>query len=123
LPLLLVGLGVVVMTEPAQAFWHALGAAAGYLSLQGLALAYRALRGRDGLGAGDAKLLGAAGAWLGVAALPSLVFLAALTALVWAGVVMLFGRTMTATTALPFGPFLALAFWLLWLYGPGWGLT
>jgi leader peptidase (prepilin peptidase)/N-methyltransferase len=123
LPLLLAGLGVAVATVPEDAFWRALGAACGYLGLRGIAVAYRALRGREGLGAGDAKLLAAAGAWLGVGALPSLVLLAAVAGLVWAGFAAVAGRSIQATTAVPFGPFLAASFWLLWLYSPSWALA
>jgi leader peptidase (prepilin peptidase)/N-methyltransferase len=112
LPLLLAGLG---LADPANVFWHALGAAGGYLGLGCVAWCYHALRGRQGLGEGDAKLLAAAGAWLGVAALPWVVLLAALGGLGWALFLAVRGRTVEATTALPFGPFLAAATWLLWL--------
>src|SRR5579871_2618232 len=81
LPLLLAGLGVAMLTMPDEVFWHALGAACGYLGLRGVAMLYRALRGREGLGAGDAKLLAAAGAWLGLEALPLVLLLAALAGL------------------------------------------
>lgn len=120
LPLVLAGLGVTVATMPDAVFSHALGAAVGYLALRSIALAYRALRHREGLGGGDAKLLSAAGAWLGVGTLPLLVMIAAMTALACACVAGIAGRSMRATTAVPFGPFLAAAFWLLWLYGPAW---
>jgi leader peptidase (prepilin peptidase)/N-methyltransferase len=33
----------------------------GYLSFAGIGMAYRRLRGRDGLGGGDAKLIAATG--------------------------------------------------------------
>jgi leader peptidase (prepilin peptidase) / N-methyltransferase len=122
LPLVLVGLGVAGVTAPDTIFWHALGAACGYLGLRAVALTYRALRGREGMGAGDAKLLAAAGAWLGVAALPWVVLFAALAGLAVAGVAAATGRTMQATTALPFGAFVAAAFWLLWLFGSAWAL-
>lgn len=122
LPLLLGGLGVTIVTARDEVFSHALGAVVGYLGLRGLALSYRLLRGREGIGAGDAKLLAASGAWLGVAALPWVILLAALGGLVSAGAARLMGRTLHATTALPFGAFLAAATWLYWLYGAGWGL-
>lgn len=122
LPLLLAGLGVAAATMPDEVFWHALGAVCGYLGLRVIAVTYRLTRGREGLGAGDAKLLAAAGAWLGAGALPSLVLLAAVAGLVWAGLAVLAGRPVHATTAMPFGPFLAASFWLLWLYWPAWGL-
>jgi leader peptidase (prepilin peptidase)/N-methyltransferase len=118
LPLVLAGLAVTLALVPDAAFWNALGAVLGYLALRSIALAYRLVRGREGLGAGDAKLLAAAGAWLGAGALPSLVLIAALAALIGAGLAAIAGRSMRATTAVPFGPFLAAAFWVLWLYGP-----
>jgi leader peptidase (prepilin peptidase) / N-methyltransferase len=117
LPLLLGGLGVAAMDGADQASWHAVAAACGYLGLRGIALAYRTLRGREGLGAGDAKLLAAAGAWLGLAALPWLLLLAAISALVWVLAAAVAGRSLHAGTEVAFGPFLAAAFWLLWLYG------
>jgi leader peptidase (prepilin peptidase) / N-methyltransferase len=89
-----------------------LGALAGYVSLAVLAWAYRRLRGREGLGLGDAKLLAAAGAWLGLADLPWLLLAAALLGLVAA---LARGRPVRADTAVPFGPPLALAFWGLFL--------
>jgi leader peptidase (prepilin peptidase)/N-methyltransferase len=55
---------------------HLIGAAAGWAGLAAIGWVYARLRGRDGLGLGDAKLLGAAGAWLGWMALPSVVVLA-----------------------------------------------
>jgi leader peptidase (prepilin peptidase) / N-methyltransferase len=76
------------------------------------------LRRREGLGGGDAKLLAAAGAWVGAFALPQVILLAALSALVAAGILRLAGIRLTAQSALPFGPFLALATWVLWLCGP-----
>ena len=112
LPLLLAGLGVAIARGDATE--AALGAAFGYLGLRAVALLYRALRGRDGLGGGDAKLLAAAGAWLGAAALPGVVFWAAVFGLTLA----LLRRPgpLTATLAVPFGPALALAIWLAWLW-------
>jgi len=76
------------------------------------------LRGREGLGQGDAKLLAAAGAWLGAYALPQVILVAALAALLAAAALRLSGREIRALSALPFGPFLAVAIWALWLFGP-----
>ena len=118
LPLLVAGLIEAVLFEPENLLDHALGAAAGYLSLRAVARAYRLLRGREGLGGGDAKLLAAAGAWIGVMALPQAVLGAALTGLAAAGVLHLCGERMHARAAITFGPFIALASWALWLWGP-----
>ena len=94
------------------------GAACGYLGLWLVALIYRRLRGRDGLGLGDAKLLAAAGAWVGASGLPSVLAGAALAALAAAGGLTLAGTRLDRHSALPFGPFLAAATWLVWLFGP-----
>jgi leader peptidase (prepilin peptidase)/N-methyltransferase len=103
--------------DPRDIFDHALGAAAGYLVFRAVAMAYRAWRGRDGLGGGDAKLLAAAGAWLGWQALPAVVLEASLAGIAAALVARVLGRRIVATTVLPFGPFIAAAIWLVWLYG------
>lgn len=57
------------------------GAAAGFGSLALVALAYRKLRGIDGLGAGDPKLIGAIGLWTGWQSLPTILLLASLAGL------------------------------------------
>jgi leader peptidase (prepilin peptidase)/N-methyltransferase len=116
LPLLLAGLVVTAAISPDALADHALAAALGYLVLFGTARAYRRLRGRDGLGLGDAKLLAALGAWLGLNSLPIVLVLASCTGLGAAGAAMLLGKRVNAATAIPFGPCLALAGWVAWLY-------
>lgn len=118
LPLIPAGLAVVLVGGTG-AFWLHLAAAAGaWLACVALASAYRRLRGRDGLGMGDAKLLAAAGAWLGPAALPGVVLAASAAALCVVLARDVGRRRIAAATLIPFGPFLALAIWLSWLYGP-----
>lgn len=118
LPLVPAGLAVTWWLAPESLLLHVLGALVGWGAFAGLALLYRRWRGRDGLGAGDAKLLAAGGAWLGLAALPELVLLAALLGLGLALGWRLAGRALEAGTALPFGPPLALAIFALRLHGP-----
>jgi len=117
LPLLLAGLGATLLLDPGDALDHALGAVVGYLAFRAIAAGYRAWRGHDGLGGGDAKLLAAAGAWLGWQALPWVVLEASLAGIAAALVAHLLGRRISRTTALPFGSFIAAAVWLVWLYG------
>jgi leader peptidase (prepilin peptidase)/N-methyltransferase len=118
LPLIPLGLAVAGTLQP-EALWDPLlGAVCGYLGLRAVAWIYHRLTGRDGLGLGDAKLLAAAGAWVGVTGLPSVLAGAGLAGLAAAGAMVLAGRRLDRHTALPFGPFLALATWLVWLFGP-----
>ena len=114
LPLIAAGIGAAAIgLLPAVDLLRSLaGAAIGYLVLAGISWAYRRLRGRDGLGLGDAKLLAAGGAWLGVETLPWMVLLAATLGLVLA---LVRAQPVRAETAVPFGPPLALAFWGLFL--------
>ncbi len=96
--------------------WAAGRALAIALPFLALMMGYRWWRGRDGLGLGDIKLAGVAGAWLGFVTVFAMVELATLTAL---GAYFLTGairkRPLKATAMLPFGLFLAPAIWLGWL--------
>jgi len=112
LPLLLAGVALAIAHDAASG--ALLGAAVGYGAFALLAWGYERLRGVPGLGLGDAKLLAAAGAWLGCEGLPSVVLVAALLGLAGA---MLAGP-IDRHRRIPFAPGLALAFWLVWLYGP-----
>ena len=118
LPLIPAGLAVVWLVDAGRLPDHAIGAAAGLIGFVLIAWLYRRLRHREGLGLGDAKLLAAGGAWLGWQALPSVVALAAVVALAIALAGAVAGDKLGATTKIAFGPHLALAIWLVWLYGP-----
>lgn len=109
--LLLALAGSPALVTPGEAL---LGAVSGFTALAGLAWAYERLRGRAGLGLGDAKLLAAAGAWLGPFELPMVVLLAALVGLAHALAV---GAHRRPDRPVPFGPALTLAFWLRLLQG------
>jgi leader peptidase (prepilin peptidase)/N-methyltransferase len=118
LPLIPAGLAVAWGLDAALLPGHALGALAGFAAFAGIGWLYRRVRGRHGLGLGDAKLLAGAGAWLGWAALPSVVVVAAVAALTLALAQALGGAKLALAGKLAFGPHLALAFWLVWLFGP-----
>lgn len=101
------------------AVYALLAAGAGFLLMAGVAWLFRAARGVDGLGLGDAKLLAAAGAWLGLAALPTIILLAAAVALaVTIGTHRILRmRTPLRTMPIPFGPYLAASTWIVALHG------
>lgn len=106
LPLLWAGLivnygGLFVSLHTAVA-----GAIAGYLVLWSIHWLFRLVRGIDGMGYGDFKLLAALGAWLGWAALPQIVLIAAVSGAV-VGLAATWRGRMRFSEPLPFGPFLA----------------
>ncbi len=113
LPLLVLGLGATWWLTPDLAFDHAVAASLGYGAFALLAFAYRRWRGVDGLGVGDAKLLAAAGAWVGSQGLAPVILAASLAGLAFAAI--RFGRAVGRRSAIPFGPPLALATWVTWL--------
>jgi leader peptidase (prepilin peptidase)/N-methyltransferase len=104
--------------EVALALARAAVAAGVFLAIK---LGYRALRGREGLGMGDVKLAGVAGAWLDWFAILIAVELAVLAAL---GVhlvrLAIRRRPLRAAGALPFGLYLAPAIWVAWLVQTVW---
>ena len=114
---LLLGLAVAAAAGP-NALLNALtGAAVGFAAFALIGEAFRRLRGRDGIGLGDAKFLAAAGAWVGWQSLPSLVLIAACTAIVLILLTRV-GQSDGLNRRLPFGPHLALASWVTLLYRP-----
>lgn len=93
-----------------------LGAIAGYLVLWTVHHAYRLATGKEGMGYGDFKLLAALGAWLGWQALLPIVLLASVAgALV--GIALMVGRGRGRDHPIPFGPFLAVAGWIVLMWG------
>jgi leader peptidase (prepilin peptidase)/N-methyltransferase len=113
LPLVLAGLTEAYLLEPDALTGRALGAAFGYAGFYALALFYKRVRGREGLGRGDAKFLAAGGAWVGAWRLPDLLLVAAVAALAYA----LRRFRIVPEERIPFGPFLAAGIWVMWLYG------
>lgn len=93
----------------------AIGVVAGYAAMWGVSAGYRAVRGQDGVGMGDAKLLAGAGAWLGWMGLPFVVLIASSVGLAWVALRRLAGRTISMRDALAFGPFLCVGILVVWL--------
>ncbi len=118
LPLVALGIGLAGLLDW-DSPWARLGAAAaGFGALWLISVAYQMLRDRAGLGLGDAKLLAASGAWTGFEGLSPTLLVACLTALFAVAVMAVRRGGIDRRTAIPFGPFLALGTWVVWLYGP-----
>jgi leader peptidase (prepilin peptidase)/N-methyltransferase len=114
IPLAIVGLALA--GPMAASFDERLaGVVLGVSSLAGVDRLYARLRHRTGLGLGDAKLFGAAGAWLGWRALPETLLIACGGGLAWIAVRILVRGRNTVTAPVPFGAPLCLAIWLVWL--------
>lgn len=117
--LLVAGLGFTALLDRGYFTDRLIGIVAGFASFEAVRLGYRRLRGRDGLGAGDVKLMAAAGAWVGWQGLPSVVLIGTLTALaVTLAAAKLKDGNLGATTRVPLGAFLATGLWVTWLVGP-----
>ena len=113
-PLIAAGLFATLAFDPASLTAHCIGAAAGCGFVLLVRAVYRAIRGREGIGLGDAKLLAAAGAWVSWTGLPSVIVLGSFAGLLFA----LRGRSLSLTNPVPFGTFLCMGTWVVWLYGP-----
>lgn len=85
-----------------------IGAIAGYLSLWIVYWAFRLVRGKEGMGYGDFKLLAALGAWLGWQMLPLIVLLSSVVGAV-VGIALLVLKGRDHNVPMPFGPYLAIA--------------
>lgn len=94
-----------VFTDLASAV---IGAAAGYLALWSVYWAFKLATGKEGMGHGDFKLLGAIGAWFGWKLLPAVILLSSLVGAVVGIALITFARH-GRNVPIPFGPYLVLA--------------
>ncbi|MBT3197121.1 MAG: prepilin peptidase [Gammaproteobacteria bacterium] len=105
---------------PSEALW---GAIAGYLILWSLFHLHYWISGREGIGRGDFKLLAALGGWCGWTLLPQILLTASVSALLITLPLLLIQRSRNRdtsslfTTAIPFGPFLAIGGWVSLFWG------
>ena len=102
-----------LFTPLPDALW---GAAIGYLSLWAVYWVFKLLTGKEGLGYGDFKLLALVGAWGGWQVLPLTLVWSAVVGAV-RGLCLLGLRRASMGSAMPFGPYLAIAGWIAVLWG------
>ncbi len=101
--LLAAALGWLPGLSLAQSVW---GAVTGYMSLFLVYWFFKLATGKEGMGFGDFKLLGALGAWLGWQAILPIVLMASVLGAV-VGLAMKAGGSLRQGRFVPFGPFLA----------------
>jgi leader peptidase (prepilin peptidase)/N-methyltransferase len=96
---------------------HALvGAVIGYLSLWSVWWLFKQLTGKEGMGHGDFKLLAAMGAWFGLKGILPTILLSSLVGAI-IGSIWLVAKGRDRATPIPFGPYLAIAGWLVFFWG------
>ena len=116
LPLLWLGLIASVedlYLEPKAAV---LGAIAGYVSLWSVWWLFKQITGKEGMGHGDFKLLAALGAWFGLQGILPTILLSSLVGAV-IGSIWLAAKGRDRATPIPFGPYLAVAGWVVFMWG------
>jgi len=117
LPLVWAGLIVNLWGVFAPLASAVIGAVAGYLTLWAIYWLFKLIRGKEGMGYGDFKLLAALGAWLGWTMLPLIVLLSSIVGAVIGLALMVFkGRD--HDLPMPFGPYLAIAGAIALFFGP-----
>jgi len=93
-----------------------LGAIAGYVSLWSVWWLFKQITGKEGMGHGDFKLLAALGAWAGLqGVLPTILLSSIVGAIV--GSAWLAAKGRDRATPIPFGPYLAIAGWVVFFWG------
>ncbi|MFM1989178.1 MAG: hypothetical protein RJA99_2135 [Pseudomonadota bacterium] len=106
LPLLWLGLAFNLAGTYVPIADAVVGAMAGYGILWTIYWVFKLVTGKEGMGYGDFKLLGALGAWFGWQALPSIILLASVVGAV-VGVSMIVFAKHRRDVPIPFGPYLA----------------
>lgn len=116
LPLLWLGLIAAVENLYIGQKAALLGAMAGYASLWVVWWLFKQLTGKEGMGHGDFKLLAALGAWVGLNGILPIILLSSLVgALIGSAWLAMKGRD--KATPIPFGPYLAIAGWIVFFWG------
>ncbi len=93
-----------------------LGAIAGYASLWSVWWLFKQVTGKEGMGHGDFKLLAALGAWVGLAGVLPIILLSSVVGAV-VGSIWLAMKGRDRATPIPFGPYLAIAGWIVFMWG------
>lgn len=117
-PFAATGLGAAAWLAGGVPWPQIIGLVAGFGLLWAVGRAYRLARGREGMGGGDPFLFAGAGAWVGWQGLPSVLVWACVGGLSIVAARLLLRRPVRGDDRLPFGVFLAIGIWLVWLLGP-----
>jgi leader peptidase (prepilin peptidase) / N-methyltransferase len=117
LPLLWLGLAINLFGIFTDIESSVLGAIFGYGTLWIVYISFKLITGKEGMGHGDFKLLAMLGAWFGWQSLPLIIILSSVVGAT-VGILLIIFKSHDRTTAIPFGPYLAIAGWVSMLWGP-----
>ena len=116
LPLMWLGLVASIDSLYMPAKPALVGAIIGYLSLWAVWWVFKQRTGKEGMGHGDFKLLAAMGAWFGLNGILPTILLSSLVGAI-IGSIWLYAKGRDRATPIPFGPYLAIAGWITFLWG------
>ena len=116
LALLWIGLAVNLFDTWTSLPSAVMGAMLGYGSLWSVYWAFKLVTGKEGMGYGDFKLLGALGAWFGWQTVPVMILMSSFAGALL-GISILLLRRLERDTPMPFGPYLAGAGLVILFFG------
>ena len=117
-PLMWLGLVISLLPIFVDPVTAIIGAVIGYLSLWSVFWLFKLITGKEGMGYGDFKMLAALGAWMGAMSLLPIILMSSLFGAV-IGSIVLARRGQDRSTPIPFGPFIAIAGWVWFVFGDG----
>ncbi len=117
--LALTGVATCVLYYSDQLLVQSAGALLGFAIFFAIGEIYQRVRGRPGLGMGDAKLMAAGGFWIGAPGILTALLIASLSALTFVALAnAACKQPLQRHSKIPFGPFLSLGIWTGWMLGP-----
>jgi leader peptidase (prepilin peptidase)/N-methyltransferase len=117
IPGIVAGIGLSFFPGHVQWIDSLIGALGGGGLLYLVAVVFKRVTGRDGMGGGDVKLLAMLGAWMGWRSLPFILLLSSLSGiLIGGGALLMAGKGYRVR--IPFGPFLSLGAMIYFFFGP-----
>lgn len=85
-----------------------IGGILGYAVIWSIIYFYKQIRKKEGMGLGDAKLMGGIGFWFGWVSIPFIIFIASVIALIFVAPSII-KKTRKMSSQIPFGPFIIIA--------------
>ncbi len=119
--LMILAFGLLMVVRIASADWwhHLIGGIVGYASIRIIEIVYRKTKKQEGIGRGDAKMIGVTGIWVAWSGLPILLLIASLSGIVCVLISSIAqGKKLNQLfdQKFAFAPAIALGAWSTWFY-------